>query len=261
MTGFEKLICKYDMARFFLVSCSDDSFWLRDYQTLIVGILTLVVGVFGLVVALKTIKRLSEQVNAQNQQLEQQKKQLELQTQEREETKDQQRKAALIGVPHALDEIQRYNLGCFRAWMAEDLTVRPEPPHSALRVIMDAVPYVDDESFESFRELVVLSQVIEARIGSHRKIREHQRLQTMLADVAAMAYLTERLFEFSRMEVKTIPYVKPTRDNLEGALYHLGGPENVASPQISQRIGDALDKRFPPPRRDDQSSNSSSDED
>lgn len=254
MTGFEKLICKYDMARFFLVSCSDDSGWLPDYQTLIVGILPLVVGFMGLLVAWMTLRQLSKQVNAQNQQL-------ELQKQERDETKDQQRKAALICVPHALEEIHRYNLGCFRAWMAEDRKARPEPPHSALRVIMDAVPYVDDESFESFRELVVLSQVIEARIGSHRKIREHQRLQTMLADVAAMAYLTERLFEFSRMEVKTIPYVKPTRDNLEGALYHLGGPENVASPQISQRIGDALDKRFPPPRTDDQSSNASSDED
>lgn len=145
--------------------------------------------------------------------------------------------------------------------MAEELTARPEPPHSAVRVIMDAVPYVDDESFESFRELVVLSQVIEARIGSHRKTRDHNRLSRMLADVATMTYLTERLFEFSRMDAKSIPYLEPTRNDLEEALYRLGGPERTCAPKIRFRIEEALDREVSQLSTDDQSSNVQGDED
>jgi hypothetical protein len=69
-------------------------------------------------------------------------------------------KAALIGVPHALVEIHSYIVGCFDAWKAEKPDDRPAPPTGALKIIMDAAAFVDDESFDSFRYLVIASQTM-----------------------------------------------------------------------------------------------------
>lgn len=114
-------------------------------------------------------------------------------------------KAALIGIPHALVAIQRYLEGCFEAWENESPDDRPQPPTEALHVIMDAA-YVDDESFESMRQLVVHSQTFESRLSSTGMKRPVNALSDMVIDLAELSYLTLRLFEFGRMEegAKTI---------------------------------------------------------
>ena len=157
-------------------------------------------------------------------------------------------KSALIGVPHALVEIHSYLVGCFDAWKAEKPDDRPAPPTNALKVIMDAAAYVDDESFDSFRHLVISSQTFETRIASPGRQRAHNTLSTMIVDLAELSYLTTRLFRFARMEpeAETIPYVKPTRGDLAEALDRDFDVKLLLEEDpIHDRIARAMRQRFP----------------
>lgn len=97
----------------------------------------------------------------------------------------------------------------------------------------------------------MFSQAFESRLNSARPKRPVNELDVMIADVARLSYLTTRLFEFGRMEVERIPYIKPTRQDFEEILlrefsvWHM--PE---SNEIHPRIQRALDMHFPSTRKD-----------
>lgn len=210
MTRLEELVCSSDMAKAVLLTCDVGhgpvAAFFYDWQTLISGGL-------AVLAALATVVYLRRQIALQQEQVDLQRNQY------RQENR-QKVKTALIRVPHALVEIHSYLVGCFDAWKAENPDDRPAPPTEAVKVIMDAAAYVDDESFDSFRHLVISSQTFETRIASPGRQRAHNTLSTMIVDLAELSYLTTRLFRFARMEpgAETISYVKPSRSDLEEAL-------------------------------------------
>lgn len=210
MTGFEELVCSSDIAKAVLSVCDlgrgPVAAFFYDWQTLISGGL-------AILAALATVIYLRRQIALQQEQV-------DLQRDQYRQENRQKVKTALIRVPHALVEIHSYLVGCFGAWKAENPDDRPAPPTDALTIIMDAAAYVDDESFDSFRHLVIASQTFETRIASPGRQRAHNTLSTMIVDLAELSYLANRLFRFARMEpgAETIPYVKPTRADLEDAL-------------------------------------------
>ncbi|MER8589495.1 hypothetical protein NKH19_30580 [Mesorhizobium sp. M1338] len=206
MTKFEELVCSSNMARYFLSTCHDaepkyDS-WLLvlyDWQTLITGLLAVVAAVVGgglLVVQIRDQRR------------------------QFQEERRQQIKATLIQIPHALTEMNSYLVGCYDAWKRKTPDERPRPPSEALKIIMDAAAVVDEGSFKSMQQLIVNAQTFESRVQSPGRQRPHNVLDTMIVDIAELSYLTTRLFKFGRMDedTKTIPYVKPTRGDLEEVL-------------------------------------------
>jgi len=236
MTRLEEVVCSSDVAKAVVSACDVGRDWfpafLYDWQTLISG------GA-AVLAAIATVIYVRRQIGLQQ-------KQIELQRDQYQQESRQKVKAALIRVPHALVEIQKYLEGCFQAWESEKLEDRPHPPADALKVIMDAAAYVDDESFESMRQLVVHSQTFESRLTSSGK-RPVNVLSDMVIDLAELSYLTLRLFDFGRMEkgATTIAYVKPTRADIEHALsWDFGLRLRPESSSIRNRIDLALRMRY-----------------
>lgn len=206
MTKFEELVCGSDTARYFLSKCLDaepkyDGWWLvlYDWQTLITGLLAVVAAAVG-------GGLLAVQIRDQRRQF--------------QEERRQQIKATLIQVPHALTEINSYLVGCYDAWKRKKPDERPGPPAEALKIIMDAAAVVDEDSFKSMQQLIINAQTFESRVQSPGRQRPQNVLDTMIVDIAELSYLTTRLFKFGRMDedTKSIPYMKPTRADLEEVL-------------------------------------------
>jgi hypothetical protein len=238
MTGFEELVCSSDMAEAVLSTCDlgrgPVAAFFYDWQTLLSGGLAVLAALAIVVYLRRQIALQQEQVDLQRNQYRQE--------------NHQKVKTALIGIPHALVEIHSYLIGCFDAWKAEKPDNRPAPPTNALKVIMDAAAYVDDESFDSFRHLVINSQTFETRIVSPGRQRAHNTLGTMIVDLAELSYLTTRLFRFARAEpgAETIPYDKPTRSDLEEALDRDFDVKLLLEEDpIRVRIACAMRQRFP----------------
>lgn len=73
-------------------------------------------------------------------------------------------------------------------------------------------------------------------------------LNNMIVDMAELSYLTTRLFKFGRMDddTKTIPYVKPTRTDLEEVLARdFDLKLRLDSDPLLVRVEQALRMRFP----------------
>ena len=70
----------------------------------------------------------------------------------------------------------------------------------------------------------------------------------MIMDLAELSYLTTRLFKFARMEpaAEAIPYVKPSRADLEEALERDFDVKHLLEENsIRVRIDRAMRQRFP----------------
>lgn len=159
MTRFEEIICSSETARAFMSVCVNAKSplvsFINDWQPLIGAYSTLMAGVIGGALIFVQIYDLRKK-----------------------------KRAALIRVLGAVAEIGDYLNECFEAWEKKSPESRPKPPTEALQVLMNAAPYVESESFESFRRLIVCSQTFESRLSSKRKIRTNNQLNTMLADIA-----------------------------------------------------------------------------
>ncbi|WP_094507559.1 hypothetical protein [Brucella thiophenivorans] len=167
MTRFEEIICSSETARAFMSVCVNAKSplvsFINDWQPLIGAYSTLIAGVIGGALIFVQIYDLRKKKRAE---------------------KRQKKRAALIRVLHAVAEIGDYLNECFEAWEKKSPESRPKPPTEALQVLMNAAPYVESESFESFRRLIVCSQTFESRLSSKKKIRTNNQLNTMLADIA-----------------------------------------------------------------------------
>lgn len=235
MIRIEELVCSSDMAKAVLSACDlgrgPVAAFLYDWQTLISGGL-------AILAALATVIYLRRQIALQQEQV-------DLQRDQYQQESRQKVKTALIGVPHALVEIHSYLGGCFDAWKAENPDDRPAPPTDALTIIMDAAAYVDDESFDSFRHLVIASQTFETRIASPGRQRAHNTLSTMIVDLAELSYLANRLLRFARMEpgAEAIPYVKSTRAASSNEMISAGGREFAYSSVIMAPMRRSMARR------------------
>jgi hypothetical protein len=84
---------------------------------------------------------------------------------------------------------------------------------------MEAAVLVDEETYESMQQLVIYAQAFEARVDSQVAERPINFFEIMVADIARLTYLTNRLYDFGRMRVEKIAYVAPTRQELESELH------------------------------------------
>lgn len=228
-TKFEELVCSSETARAVLSACLDDrgtiAGFVYDWQTLIAG--GLAVGAAAITGYLLWV-----QIRDQRNEVKRQQKAVNL--------------AARIRLPHALAELNAYWSACFDAWRNGAPQSRPTPPFAALETVMKAAPVVDDKSFKSMQILVELAQAFESRLNHHGRARPRNISEVMVADIGELTWLTNRLYEFGRMEVEEIPYVKPTRSEIEEVL-NLDLEIRHLSESNPLRIGveRALRMRFP----------------
>ncbi|PSH59044.1 hypothetical protein CU102_27725 [Phyllobacterium brassicacearum] len=158
--------------------------------------------------------------------------------------------SARIRLPHALSELIDYWQACFEAWELKKPDSRPSAPSSALQLVMDAGVSSDTGTFESFRRLVVLAQAFEARLSNRRGFVPINQLDQMIADLATLTFLTNNLFDYGRFECDTVPFVKPSRDDLEKVISRtLDETFRLEVDHVlAGRVQKALDVRFPKPR-------------
>ncbi|MCX2698609.1 hypothetical protein [Ochrobactrum chromiisoli] len=227
---FQELICNNDIARFLLSQCIVErgpvATFFYNWQSLIGGVLALVAGLIG--GGLLWIQINDQRKHAQRR-------------------IQQQTKVALIPVPHALVAIQYYLSECYTSWLQQQPDKRPEPPTDALTVIMNAAPYLDKQTFESFQQLIIKSQVFESRLGKRGEKRRHNILDTMIMDLAEYSYLTTRLINLGRITegVTCVPYISASRSDLEQVLKRDFGLFGLlTSDPTSERLARAFRRRF-----------------
>lgn len=131
-------------------------------------------------------------------------------------------KAARIRVPHALSPLTSYLNFCFEAWLDKFNQQRfPEPPSHAIEVLMQVAPDIDEKTFEAVSEVVKCSQYFADRAkgftGTGRPPPSGVRV-TLIADIAYLLFLTNRLYAYGRLEAKSIPLRKPSVKELLAAL-------------------------------------------
>lgn len=230
-TKFEDLLCSFDLSKFFLRACVNERSsvgqFLYDWQTLIGG---------GVALGAAVISGTFLWVQIQNQKI------------EIEYKRRQRVKAALIPMPHALTDIQDYIQECFECWKQENLLKLPKPPLDALKVIMDAAPYIDDGSFASFQQLIIHSQVFDSRLNKNKLFKPINIFDNMLIDLAYYDYLTTRLYKYARLDedVKSVSYIKPKQSDIEYILkYSFDMRFEIEGSQILTRANQALRSRYP----------------
>lgn len=234
MTRFEEIICSSETARVFMSVCdvgkTGFTAWLYDWQTLIAGGL-------ALCAALITTFFLFNQIDIQ-------KSALKAQVEKDNRELDQQRKAALIQVPHALAEIGLYITDCYAGWQKQDLTKCPKAPKDAIKVLMTAAPYANSNSFKSFQILIVNLQIFETRIMAANLKNNEDALRMMGVDLAVLAYLNARLFNYARFIELEIPYTEPTYDELKTAMIEKFGGFFHYDSKLRDRFEEGLRKHF-----------------
>ncbi|WP_273728802.1 hypothetical protein [Brucella gallinifaecis] len=242
MTRFEEIICSSETARAFMSVCDlgRTGFvgWLYDWQTLIAGGLAIGAAAVTTCFLICQTKLLAQQNRNQRKAITNERRK-EIREAER------QRKLALIPVSHALSEIDDYLKASFEAWENNKPKERPESPSDALRIIFQAAPYVDLESFESFRQLIVESQTFESRYSRQKDLRLTDILPRMIADIGTYKYLTDRLYNYARFEKghHSIPYNEPTYADLHSSIFMYIRLRKTTDP-VHLRIKEGLDKRF-----------------
>lgn len=237
-TKFEDLLCSFDLSKFFFRVCVNErssvAQFFYDWQTLIGGGVAL--GAAAISGSLLWIQILNQQKKAADEKI------------EIENKRKQKVKAALIPVPHALTDIKKYILECYDCWKSENTDNLPQPPLEALKVIMEAAPYIDDASFDSFKALIIQSQVFVSRLEGKSKHRPVNVFDNMLTDLAVYDYLTTRLFEYGRLneDAENIPYVKPTQADIENILmYTFKMRFEVPGSKVLFRANQALRLKYP----------------
>lgn len=206
-TRFEELMCQLDSVKYVAKACLDPApkftsswgAWLYDWQTLVGGILAVIASLIG-------GGLLWYQIHLQRKQMKQEDRRRAI--------------AARIPMAKALSETHVYLRGCYEAWAAKKPETRPDQPLGAMGVIMNAATNVDEETFKTINRLISLFQVFEARVTTTGKVRPSNILDMMIVDIADMAYQTNRLYEFARMEpgVNHVDYAKPKRADLQQRL-------------------------------------------
>lgn len=170
---------------------------------------TLASGLLAVAAALVTVVYLRRQINIERDRL--------------NSEKDRALKGARIRVPHALSPLSRYAKEAFLYWVANDPDHQPVPkfPHQAVETLMQIAVDVDDETFQSLRELVLWLQIVEARthvLSSGGQERSLNWREVFIQDLLRLNCLTNRLYDYGRGDVLTLPYAEPTRKEMEDAV-------------------------------------------
>lgn len=171
---------------------------LQDWQTL-------VASVVALAAALLTIRTIKQQIRV-----------------DKERNLDSQKSkawAARAEMPDALSALGRYAEGCV-AYLSDinNSNQLPDVPVEAISAIKSSVEYVDPQSAHKIYDLVVHYQIhnsrLEGRTERNTKYANDQRIY----DSVYMRALVDRLFNFARNEVSTVPETEISRKEMLTAL-------------------------------------------
>lgn len=167
---------------------------------------TLASGLLALAAALVTVFHL--------------KRQIDLERHRQNSERDKALKGARIRVPHALSPLSRYTKEAFIYWVANDPDHQPVPkfPHQAVEALMQIAVDVDDETFQSVRELVLWLQIFEARtnvLSAASRERSLNWREVFIQDLLRLNCLTNRLYDYGRGDVPVLPFAEPTREEME----------------------------------------------
>lgn len=232
--------------------CVEQRHWLLEvaynWQTLIAGLLA--VGA-----ALYASCHVKKQIAIQEAALNKQKKAIKLQQEEIDAHKakdlresDKRRKAAIIGIPEASAEIARYVKKSFKCWVKKDIEQRPDQPKEAIRVLMEAASEVDDENFESFRQLLIQLQIFESRLFTYKSKIIENVLDEMIVDIGKILYIQKGFYDFGRFErnANVMIFREPIREQIEYEIEKLCLAEAELSPTIKRRVKNAIENVFIP---------------
>lgn len=231
-------LCEINLVKALYSACGTkyNNFWLDlafDWQTLVTGVLA---GVPAAIGAWLLWRQINEQRN------------------EVSRAREQQEIAARIRMPHALAQLSDYWKHCFRAILAEDLSLKVEPlPLEALETIMAAAPTVNPQTFKIIQRLVVSSQVFESRLRTSKVSLIGNMIPTLLTDVASLDYNTDALYDYARFETDNVDIGEPDRKALADQIYHVLdiNERQCAVESKKLRVESALNSRFRPTNPND----------
>jgi len=174
-----------------------EGFWgfVYDWQTLISGGVALLAGLV-----------VYAQLRIQRQQLDEERRKYN-------DLLKRQERAARIRIPHALAELMVFVEEGFYLWTTGGLKALKLPPQP-IEVLMSAAEAIDDQSYESVRELVSALQIFESR-HLERKGLSHFDPGQVAVDLAKLEFQIDRLFPFGRMaNDEPVPFVKPAKEEI-----------------------------------------------
>ena len=207
-----------------------EGFWgfLYDWQTLISGVFALAAGAF---VWLQVL---------------QQGHQIQTEKEKHADLMKRRERAARIRIPHALSKLSAFYEHSYSAFIS-NTSFKGEIEPSAVQVLMEVSEAIDEISYESVNQLVIQTQVFEARHinadGSH-KTSDH----LYIIDLSRLKYLIDRLYDYGRLKSNDpVEYIAPDRATLEETLRMARIYQNLHHEiqiELSKRISAAFTKQY-----------------
>lgn len=207
---------------------------LYDWQTLISGVLAIVAGA-----------AVWWQVRLQRKQINDERNKHLDQMQRRE-------RSARIRIPHALSKLSQFFEDSYKAFEYQSLDGL-SLPQGAIETLMSVSESVDDQSYESVKELVSHLQVFEARhLRLKSKMERSEHL--LVIDLATLKFMTDRLYDLGRAKnYDPVPHIKATREDLEKEMFqntHLFRMVEARREVFENRLHAAFDRHYGTKRRD-----------
>jgi len=129
---------------------------------------------------------------------------------------------ARIRIAPALSPLSVYVDEAFLHWARQDRTALfPALPHASIETLMQVSIDVDDDTFQSIRELVQWAQVFEARVTGFlvqdTKPPVNWR-EVLVSDLMYLSCLINRLYKYGRDQVSSLPFEEPSAEEMMGAV-------------------------------------------
>lgn len=216
-----QFVCEHPLAAFLLNGCLSHEkygWWLwnflYDWQALAAGIIALV----GAAV-------LAVQVRMQRGELRRQRRKEEVQ--------------ARLLLPHTLADVHRYLEQMGRAWIAQNMTLRPAAlTDRELSTIAATATVVDKKTFETVRQFVETLQTFESIVDDPSPLNYYDIL---ILDIARLWVLTNSLYAYGRFRADSAPYTLPSKAELIAAIDHpLGLYKLPPGDPVLQRVESGL---------------------
>lgn len=157
---------------------------------------------------------------------------------------------ARIRIAPALSPLSVYVDEAFLHWARQDRTAPfPVFPHASIETLMQVSIDVDDETFQSIRELVQWAQVFEARVtgflGRDTKPPVNWR-EVLVSDLMYLSCLISRLYKYGRDQVLSLPFEEPSTEEMVRAVPSMLrlGLAFDAEKTLTEEIGNAIETYY-----------------
>ncbi|MER9493266.1 hypothetical protein [Mesorhizobium sp. M0006] len=185
---------------------------LKDWQTLVTGII-------ALIAAWWTVRVIKTQIGLQ-------KKEIELGDERREADRQRKSWAVRAQMPDALGELVVYASGCFK-FLNGDEADTPPVPSEAITVFKNSIEFIDNDTAAAIFELVSFFQVHNARLSGFKAGKRPSgttdRITDRMYDAVLLHTYASRLFEYARNEVKVVKDGEPSLGEMVSSLKQIAG--------------------------------------